>query len=221
MSEGARERIQARLRQAVAGGGFDIPRPRPLAVSPLSQAERVALLKTRMEAVKAEVHVVPTAQWLDSLKSVLREKGVSRLSYGPNSEPGKSLMAAWKSNGEGPCELVPYESDIEEFKSSLFAIDAGITTASGGIADTGALILWPDDTQPRLLSLVPPIHIAVVDAEAIYHNLAEAIQAQNWGEGTMPSNLLLISGPSKTADIELTLAFGVHGPKQLIVFVRE
>lgn len=67
----------------------------------------------------------------------------------------------------------------------------------------------PDEQEPRLMSLVPPVHIAVLKAEKIHDTLAEA----------MPTNLLLISGPSKTADIELTLAFGVHGPKELIVFI--
>lgn len=74
--------------------------------------------------------------------------------------------------------------------------------------------------EPRLLSLVPPVHIALVDAKNIYCNFADALTAGNWQAG-MPTNALLISGPSKTADIELTLAFGVHGPREVIVLVLE
>ena len=88
----------------------------------------------------------------------------------------------------------------------------------GGIAETGVIILWPDKKEPRLVSLVPPIHIAVLEAEKIYNTFSEAIETGNWPD-KMPTNVLLISGPSKTADIELTLAFGVHGPKELIVII--
>lgn len=68
------------------------------------------------------------------------------------------------------------------------------------------------------MSLVPPVHIAVLKASGIYDTLSAAMKEEGWAE-RMPTNLLLISGPSKTADIELTLAFGVHGPKELIVLI--
>ena len=70
------------------------------------------------------------------------------------------------------------------------------------------------------MSLVAPIHVAVLFASELYTTFHEAMQAQNWKAG-MPTNALLISGPSKTADIEQTLAYGVHGPKELIVLVIE
>ena len=70
------------------------------------------------------------------------------------------------------------------------------------------------------MSLVPPIHIAVLEASGLYSTFHEAMHEQNWASG-MPTNALLVSGPSKTADIEQTLAYGVHGPKELIVLVVE
>ena len=80
--------------------------------------------------------------------------------------------------------------------------------------------MWPDANEPRLLSLVPAVHIAVLEAAHIHDSLADAIARERWAEG-MPTNALLISGPSKTADIELVLTFGVHGPKELIVLVLD
>ena len=103
-------------------------------------------------------------------------------------------------------------------KKTVFKADAGITSTYGAIAETGALILWSSAEEPRQMSLVPPIHIAVLKADKIYNTLVEVMQQENWAGG-MPTNAFLISGPSKTADIELTLAFGVHGPKELIVLV--
>jgi hypothetical protein len=68
------------------------------------------------------------------------------------------------------------------------------------------------------MSLVPPIHIALLDADQLYDTLFDAMQAQGWSDG-MPTNALLVSGPSKTADIQVTLAYGAHGPKELVVLL--
>jgi L-lactate dehydrogenase complex protein LldG len=219
MSETARDRILARLRNA--------PRqelPRPLPAAPPSDApargDRVARLKSRMEAVRAEVHVVASATWLDRLKEILAVRKVATLLYAPETAIGKALRHAWETEAAGPCELVAYAGAVETFKERLFAVDAAVTTAAGAVADTGALILRPTVEEPRLMSLVPPIHIAVLRAEDIFASLDDAMRAGNW-PADMPTNMLLISGPSKTADIELILAFGVHGPKELIVLVLE
>ena len=99
-------------------------------------------------------------------------------------------------------------------------MDAGITSTIGAIADTGAVVLWPTPAEPRTLSLVPHTHFAVVDAKKIYASMAEIMAQENWA-AKMPTNALFISGPSKTADIEFTLAFGVHGPKELVVLIVE
>jgi len=70
------------------------------------------------------------------------------------------------------------------------------------------------------MSLVPPVHIALLKADHIHETFAQAMQVQQWAD-KMPTNALLVSGPSKTADIEQTLAYGIHGPRQLIVLILE
>ena len=84
--------------------------------------------------------------------------------------------------------------------------------------DPGSLILWPSAAEPRTLSLVPPLHLVLLAADSIHPTLYEALRAQRWTDG-LPTNALLISGPSKTADIQQTLAYGAHGPQELIVLV--
>ena len=88
------------------------------------------------------------------------------------------------------------------------------------IAETGTLVLWPTPEEPRLLSLVPPIHVALVDFGRIASTLHELMHAEQWAAG-MPTNALLLSGPSKSADIEQTLTYGVHGPARLVVLLRD
>ncbi|WP_372396061.1 lactate utilization protein [Azospirillum sp. HJ39] len=135
----------------------------------------------------------------------------SQASLGPLPSPGA---------GEGaPPTLIPYDRPIEDLKAQLFgSIEAGLTTTRGAIAETGSLILWPTAEEPRTLSLVPHIHVALLRADALYDTFLQAMRAQGWAQA-MPTNVLLVSGPSKTADIEQTLAYGVHGPKRLVVLL--
>jgi L-lactate dehydrogenase complex protein LldG len=106
---------------------------------------------------------------------------------------------------------------VEELKGALFTdIDAGFTAVRSAIAETGSLVLWPSPEEPRLLSLVPPLHVALLSSATIRETFLETIREEGWAR-RMPANALLISGPSKTADIEQTLAYGVHGPKRLVV----
>ncbi len=221
MSKPARERIFARLQAVDTQPLESSPGVADLPVKKLNPAEKVAKLTSLMEAMRTEVHPVSEPEWLDRLFEILKRKNINRLLFGPQSSIGGALLDRWKQtdNDDLP-ELVPYDSDIEDLKDEVFTIDAGITSTYGGIAETGALILWSSELEPRLLSLVPPIHIAVLKANKIYDTFLEVIQKNKWAN-QMPTNAFLISGPSKTADIELTLAFGVHGPKELIVLILE
>jgi L-lactate dehydrogenase complex protein LldG len=71
---------------------------------------------------------------------------------------------------QGLPELMAYTEPVETFKADLFHLDAGITTTRGAVADTGAVVLWPTPDEPRLMSLVPPVHVAVLDADTIYNS---------------------------------------------------
>lgn len=216
MSEQSRDRIFARLKSAAAAA--PAARPEPLPVVEYSRREKIDKLKTLMEAMRTEVHITSETDWLGLLENILRQRDIKDLLYGPRTPIGAALQQKWQHAAAGLPELVPYDVEIEEIKERVFEADAGITSTMGGIADTGALILWSSKEEPRLMSLVPPVHIAVLRADKIYNSLAEVMQQENWSAG-MPTNAFLISGPSKTADIELVLAFGVHGPKELIVLM--
>ncbi|MDE2158024.1 MAG: lactate utilization protein, partial [Burkholderiales bacterium] len=109
------------------------------------------------------------------------------------------------------------ERAIEDWKAELFdAVDAGVTSTLGGVADTGSLLIRPGPGEPRTLSLVPPVHLAVLAASRLHASLPAAMQALAPADA-MPTNLLLVTGPSKTADIQQVLAYGAHGPKELVI----
>ena len=109
---------------------------------------------------------------------------------------------------------------IEPSTGNIFDIDVGITTAQGAIAETGTLVLDSSRERNRLVSLVPPVHIAIVDASSIFQTLGEAL-AFIHQDGNISPAVTFVTGPSRTADIELTLTIGVHGPQELYVIVNE
>jgi L-lactate dehydrogenase complex protein LldG len=117
------------------------------------------------------------------------------------------------------------EVDVDEVAISpgtqeLFDYDVGVSTAQAAIAETGTLVLESESERHRLVSLVPPVHIAIIDAADICLTLRESLAAMGRGSELSPT-VTLITGPSRTADIELTLAIGVHGPQELYVIVNE
>jgi L-lactate dehydrogenase complex protein LldG len=103
--------------------------------------------------------------------------------------------------------------------SDIFGFDVGITMAQAAIAETGTLVLDSAHERHRLVSLVPPVHIAIIDASQIYETLGEVLSLLRNGKEISPA-VTFITGPSRTADIELTLAIGVHGPQELYVIVK-
>jgi len=209
-----RERILNRLRQTAidAPDGLD----RPVERHDWSREERITRFSERMRAVRAEVHDCGRVEWPRTLLKLARDKGMQNLLYAPQTGHGQALAAA---RADQDPELVPYADSIEVCKDRLFDdLQGSVTATRGGIAETGSLILWPDVQEPRLMSLVPPIHFALLDADRIHSTFAEAVACDEWAAG-MPGNALLISGPSKSADIEQTLAYGVHGPKELVVIL--
>jgi L-lactate dehydrogenase complex protein LldG len=216
----ARERILARLKASGTHETVVPDVPMPAALS-LNRGEKIERLSNLMTAIRSEVFVVESGAWQDKLKDLARERGWKKMLYGPQGPLGKEIETAWSSDVDGLPELVAYTQPVEAFKDDLFhAIDVGITSTRGGIAESGAVVLWPTPAEPRLMSLVPPVHVVVLDADAIYSSMNEMMAAEKWVDG-MPTNALLISGPSKTADIEFTLVFGVHGPKELVVIIKK
>ncbi len=104
-----------------------------------------------------------------------------------------------------------------EDRDAGFQADLGITGVDGAIAETGSLVIRSGPDDPRLASLAPPIHLAIVRESQIMPDLLD--WARRRPPGPPPAGEVLITGPSKTGDIELTLVTGVHGPKDVHVIL--
>lgn len=215
----ARDQILSRLRAAPTAAAQPMPDVAGWFASHRRNenlAQRIARLRGALEAAHAELHDTTDADWHDLLLRIAAVKGLRTLLIGTDVAHGDALEAR-QADG---LKLVRYADPIEAWRDELFdGIDAALTLAKSAIAETGTLIVWPDANEPRLMSLVPPLHFVLLDAASIHADLHAAMVAENWKNG-LPGNALLISGPSKTADIQQTLAYGAHGPRELIVLLR-
>lgn len=117
-------------------------------------------------------------------------------------------------------ELIDEAAGVEVTRNAaaaaLFDCDLGITSAQWGIAETGTLVLESERESHRLTSLVPPIHLCVLRAGDLRQTLGEILDLVG---KDLSRTVTFITGASRTSDIELTLAIGVHGPKELHVIV--
>ena len=183
----------------------------PLSPPPSPRAESLpprARFLERARAVGVQCHEVATdAEALVTVRSILAASGAQRV--GVSDAPGLASLLG-----------VPGVAGVAELsREALFACDAGVTAAQLGIGETGSIGLLSASERNRLLSLVPPLHIAVLRSSDIVDTLETALIRVR-GEGTMDSHAItFITGPSRTSDIELTLAIGVHGPQALHVVV--
>ncbi|MGL2758897.1 LutC/YkgG family protein [Helicobacter pylori] len=117
--------------------------------------------------------------------------------------------------------LQPYDKEIEAMREELFEIDTALLHGVCGISSLGMIGAVSSHASPRLLSLITLNCIILLKKESIVRNLSEGMQAlKNQSKnGILPTNMLLIGGPSRTADIELKTVFGVHGPQKVAIIL--
>jgi L-lactate utilization protein LutC len=189
MSSSARESILGSIRTHLAASApFDDHPVKPVNPVILSKTDvDLTLFKENVESVSG--HCIITTDVTDCLNQILTDLKAQRIAHSDNP---------------------PNAHDI-------FGVDVGISTAQAGIAETGTLILDSACERHRLVSLVPPVHIAIINASAIVATLADALTLLQQKE--ISPAITFITGPSRTADIELTLTIGVHGPQELYVIV--
>lgn len=122
----------------------------------------------------------------------------------------KELERAVSSVGVGFCR----ELDLEKIERA----DMGISEFELGVAELGSLFQDASDLHTRLVSMLPPVHLALLRTSALVETFAEALEViEKVYDGQLPPYLSFITGPSKTADIERELTIGVHGPETLII----
>jgi L-lactate dehydrogenase complex protein LldG len=111
-------------------------------------------------------------------------------------------------------------TDRDALRDACAASDIGITSADYALAETGTLVMLSSQQEARLVSLLPPVHVAVLPRSRILANLDELLSLLP-KPAEQTSSMVLITGPSRTADIEQILVRGVHGPGEIYAVIVE
>jgi L-lactate dehydrogenase complex protein LldG len=206
----SRDEILERVRTALgrhAGELAPDPPPARIRIPEVSRADRISSLLTRVDALAGRGRRAATCE----------EAGERvRTALGSRSAVASNAPLLEKC---GITRLPGVRSGIanrEELRELCASAEVGITSADYALADTGTLVMLSSPQEARMISLLPPAHIAVVPGERILSGLDELFSIlPNPAETS--SSMVLITGPSRTADIEQILVRGVHGPGEITV----
>ena len=149
---------------------------------------------------------------VETLVHVCRQHGASRAVISADPECN-GLVAALREAG----------IDAHPLDGIARAADAniGITGAVHGVALTGSVVVDASRAGGRTASLLPPIHVALLRESSLLATPGEVFAQLASHEGSLPSNIVLITGPSRSSDIEMQLTLGVHGPQTLVVLLLD
>jgi len=208
----SREHILHKVRTALgrtAGQGAADPPPVRLRVPQWDPDTRVSTLLGKVEALAGKARRVATPA---AACAYVSEVVGTRSAVASNApflrECGISDLAGVRSGFTAAAEL----------RTCCAAADVGITSADYALADTGTLVMLSSRQEARMISLLPPVHIAVVPLERVLTGLDELLTILPC-PAEQTSSMVLITGPSRTADIEQILVRGVHGPGEIHVVV--
>ena len=201
----ARDAILGRVREALGrklGQKPDAPPEPLLQVGYIPREEKLRRFREALEALAGTVY---EAESPDAAREHVREYLEDRAAVASNHP-----FLARCGIGQLPGVKTGI-TDSEELRNVCASADVGITSAYCLLAETGTIVLRASAEEPRLISLLPPTHIAVVPEERLISDLDEMLSLLP-RPADDSSATILITGPSRTGDIEQILVRGVHGP---------
>lgn len=217
-------------------------RPEPRPSQPAEQAaalrrelaerwpEALERFRREFERVGGVFHRVPELAVVpEAIAAIARARGLRRAITWEAAALGADIAGELARRDVEACAMphdVPDAQTRAAVAATVAAADLGVTGADLAIAETGSVVLVSDAGRPRTTSLLPPYHIAIFDRTVLVESLAQVgVFLEAWHEGPVSAArggaINIITGPSRTADIALTLTRGVHGPKEVhAVFVE-
>jgi len=179
--------------------------------------EAFGLFKRKAEELTVKVERAPSSDAaLELLVGRMKSMAIHRAVASP-----LTLINTKRLKDRALSHGIDLSSDMD--RNRIEKAEIGISQFDLGIAESGTLVQDASGLHCRLVSMLPPVHAALLSTTAIVRTLPQALAViEKVYRGIMPPFLSFVTGPSKTADIERVLTVGVHGPKELIVlFVDE
>ena len=208
----SREHVLHKVRTALgrsAGQRVEEPPPVRLNVPETGTEARIAVFFERIEALAGKTHRAASPEGACAyVESVIAGREAVASNAAVLREWGITALAGVESG-------VTDGAQLRELSASAAC---GITGADYALADTGTLVMLASPHEARLISLLPPVHIAIVEHERLLTGLDELLTILP-RPAEQTSSMVLITGPSRTADIEQILVRGVHGPGEIHVVV--
>ena len=188
----------------------------------MSNQEQIELLRKVLADIDAELVVTDSKQLPDTLLNLLKERQISSAALGGDtllSELGIADLLLKTGVGLiGPLKGDEPRDAVEEWHMALAGADAGITSAVGIALETGSVLLPPHTPDERAMSLLPPMHLVLLRTDQIFTDIGALLPA--WTEsGQAVGSAVMVTGPSRTADIEKELVLGVHGPQAVTILL--
>jgi L-lactate dehydrogenase complex protein LldG len=217
----AREEILSKLKAADKKSAPPRPDMPPLKELSLNGEELIAKF---IEEITAQTGVVHRAQdkhsTLSTLTAIVQAEGISTVMVSSDDVVSDLNLPAWgRKNGVNVLNSRDF-SGRDRFTHAVFdEAQAGITGADFAVAESGTIGLIHHKDQPRLTSLAPIHHIAILPLDRlvpVYENVTEILFGQR---ETVPSHFTFITGPSMTADIQAIPFKGMHGPRKLEIIL--
>ncbi|CAM4056644.1 lactate utilization protein C [Bacillus manliponensis] len=180
----------------------------------LTKDELVLKLIEHCEIIHTEVKRTTQEQLTETLQSCMTEWNTKSVVYANDKRFDEHKLSEFLENGELSCKR--WESEkLEEMIEFARHADVGITFSDMTLAESGTVVLFNDGEKGRHVSLLPEANIAIVPKSTLVPRLTQATKAiheQNVKGAKLPSCVNFVSGPSNSADIEMNLVVGVHGP---------
>lgn len=220
-----RGEMLARVRAALATARLPAPPSLPAPTAATASVEPlVAIFAREASALGCVVHgPIPAGEAEAAVVAILRELHAHRLlAWEAGELPSPGLLDALAEHGfqMQDARLPADRAGRAARLARLDSADVGLTGALAGLADTGSLVLTSGPGRPRLAWLLPPVHVALLRVERLFAGLA-AFLAGAREQASANANLVFVTGPSRTGDIELILTRGVHGPGAVhVILIR-
>ncbi|OEF98184.1 LutC/YkgG family protein [Desulfuribacillus alkaliarsenatis] len=153
-----------------------------------------------------------------ALKQVLETHGSKKIIAWDDSTLNGLPLAQLNQQGY---EIMTKPNDTIEYKHFAKDADTGITGVNFAVAETGSIVLKAGVGKERSISLLPNFHIAIVKSNQFVKRTADIFDYLVKNKESLPSSVNFITGPSRSADIEMDLSIGVHGPAQICVIIEK
>jgi L-lactate dehydrogenase complex protein LldG len=218
VSATGREAFLAPIREALGRRAGEALVPPPAVEDSLVRLRRgggdlVGVFAHCAERAGMTVHRVGRGALRETLERILAAEGARRVAVCAAGPLLDEIRAALR--GAGSTEAIFWPAA----PGGLFEVDAAVTDVRRAVAETGTIILSSGGSHARSIHVVPPVHVAIVEGERIVPDLLDAVDDLAPPPQEGPSGTVLVTGPSKTADIEGILVTGVHGPGRVHVVV--